>query len=274
MKPFLKWAGNKYAIISRIQSVLPPDGRLIEPFAGSAAVFLNTEYQSAILSDINPHLIELYRYLQKDGEKFIGYCSTFFVPETNNPETYYQFREIFNSTGDARLKSALFLYFNRHGYNGLCRYNAKGEFNVPFGRYAKPYFPREEMTGFHLKIQSAELACQDFTASMKTARPGDVIYCDPPYVPLTATANFTGYSSGGFGPEEQQQLADLAASLARKGVTVVISNHDTIFTQNAYSSARIISFQVRRYISCKGDARGQANEMLALFGTDGEFMVG
>ncbi|HEY9685352.1 MAG TPA: Dam family site-specific DNA-(adenine-N6)-methyltransferase [Coleofasciculaceae cyanobacterium] len=274
MKPFLKWAGNKYAIISRIQSVLPPEGRLIEPFAGSAAVFLNTNYQSALLSDINPHLIELYRYLKKDGNQFIGYCSTFFVPETNNPETYYQFREIFNSTGDMRLKSALFLYFNRHGYNGLCRYNAKGEFNVPFGRYTKPYFPREEMADFHLKIQSAELACQDFTTSMKTARPGDVIYCDPPYVPLTATANFTGYSRGGFGPEEQQQLADLAGTLAKKGVTVVISNHDTIFTQNAYSSARIISFQVRRYISCKGDARGQANEMLALFGTDGESMVG
>lgn len=268
MKPFLKWAGNKYAIISRIQPVLPPGGRLIEPFAGSAAVFLNTTYEKAFLSDINPHLIELYRYLQKDGEKFIGYCSTFFVPETNNQDTYYQFRRIFNGTGDMRLKSALFLYFNRHGYNGLCRYNGKGEFNVPFGRYGKPYFPLEEMRAFHRKIQSAELACQDFTTAMKQARPGDVIYCDPPYVPLTATANFTSYTGEGFGHDEQQQLADLAKTLSRKGITVVISNHDTIFTQNAYSAARIISFQVRRTISCKGDGRGQANEMLALFGTD------
>lgn len=266
MKPFLKWAGNKHAILERIKPVLPQGGRLIEPFAGSAAVFLNTGYNSALLSDINGNLIELYQYLKKDGPRFIGYCSTFFVKETNNPETYYQFRRIFNTTGDARLKAALFLYFNRHGYNGLCRFNAKGEFNVPFGRYTKPYFPREEMSFFHHKVQNAELRCQDFTQSMLAARPGDVIYCDPPYVPLTATANFTAYSSEGFGEAEQQKLAELAKTLSKKGITVVISNHDTIFTQQAYQPARIISFQVRRLISCKGDARGQASEMLALFG--------
>lgn len=277
MKPFLKWAGNKYAIIDRIKAVLPSGNRLIEPFAGSGAVFLNTDFEQVVLSDINPDLIHLYRYLQRDGEKFIGYCSTFFVKETNHSDTYYQFREIYNRTGDLRLRSALFLYFNRHGYNGLCRYNSKGEFNVPFGRYTKPYFPAEEMLGFHHKVRSAELRCQDFVTAMQAAKPGDVVYCDPPYVPLTATANFTAYSGGGFAEGQQRQLAELAKELSRKGVSVVISNHDTVFTQTAYESAQIMSFQVRRYISCKGDARGQANEMLALFnsgeGRD-ESMVG
>jgi DNA adenine methylase len=273
MKPFLKWAGNKYAIIERIKAVLPAGNRLIEPFSGSAAVFLNTSFKSAILSDINEDLINMYHYLQKDGERFIGYCNTFYVKEMNDSDTYYQFRKIFNSTGDSRLRAALFLYFNRHGYNGLCRYNNKGEFNVPFGRYAKPYFPAEEMLQFHHKIQGVTLLKQGFVKTMEMAQPGDVIYCDPPYVPLTETANFTSYSSGGFGLKEQETLAELAKSLSKKGVHVVISNHDTTFTQTAYESAKIVSFQVRRFISCKGDARGQANEMLALFGDD-EILAG
>lgn len=266
MKPFLKWAGNKFAIIQRIKDVLPAGNRLIEPFAGSAAVFLNTDFSEAILSDINPDLINLYQHLKDEGDAFIDYCAKFFVPEVNNAEQYYEFRQAFNGAPDARMKAALFLYFNRHGYNGLCRYNNKGEFNVPFGKYTKPYFPREEMQAFHEKIQGAQLLHQDFISSMEMARPGDVIYCDPPYVPLTATANFTGYSSGGFGLAEQEKLAEMARSLAQRDISVIISNHDTTYTQTAYQSAQIISFQVRRFISCKGDSRGQANEMLALFG--------
>lgn len=273
MKPFLKWAGNKFAIIDRIKAVLPAGNRLIEPFAGSAAVFLNTDFDGAILSDINEDLINLYKYLKQDGEKFIGYCSTFFEKEMNNADTYYQLRQIFNRTTDTRLRAAMFLYFNRHGYNGLCRYNNKGEFNVPFGRYTKPYFPKEEMLQFHKKIQNTTILHQNFVQTMEMAKPGDVIYCDPPYVPLTETANFTGYSSGGFGIKEQEKLAELAKQLSRKGIHVVISNHDTTFTQTAYESAQIVSFQVRRFISCKGDARGQANEMLAYFG-DEEILAG
>ena len=266
MKPFLKWAGNKYAIIQRIKAVLPAGNRLIEPFTGSAAVFLNTEFSEAILSDINLDLINLYRFLKVEGDTFIQYCWTFFQPDTNQAERYYEFRELFNNTDDARLKAALFLYFNRHGYNGLCRYNNKGEFNVPFGKYAKPYFPLDEMRTFHQKIQGAELLHQDFISTMQMARPGDVVYCDPPYVPLTATANFTGYATGGFGLESQEKLAEMARQLAHNGVHVIISNHDTSYTQTVYESAQIISFQVRRFISCKGESRGQANEMLALFG--------
>lgn len=273
MKPFLKWAGNKYAIIDRIKAILPAGNRLIEPFAGSAAVFLSTDFKSALLSDTNRDLINLYQYLQRDGQKFIGYCSTFFTPETNNPDTYYQFRGIFNRTGDMRLRAALFLYFNRHGYNGLCRYNGKGEFNVPFGRYTKPYFPAEEMAFFHTKVQGASLHNQDFINTMASAQPGDVIYCDPPYVPLSETANFTAYTSDGFGRQEQEALAEMAKTLSKRGISVVISNHDTLFTQSAYDSAQIISFKVRRSISCKGDARGQASEMLALFG-QGDIMAG
>lgn len=267
-RPFLKWAGNKYAIVHEIRRILPhtPESRrLIEPFAGSAAVFLNTDYPDYLLSDINPDLITLYQTLQEEGEDFIETCRGYFRPEYNWAEAYYELRERFNTTSDAREKSALFVYLNRHGYNGLCRYNGKGGFNVPFGRYKKPYFPEEEMRRFHQRSRQATFINEDFVSLMRQARPGDVIYCDPPYVPLSSTANFTSYASSPFGLEQQQVLADLAGELSEKGITVLISNHKTDFTQKAYARARITELQVQRFISANGQNRGQAPEVLALF---------
>lgn len=267
VKPFLKWAGNKFQILQRILEVLPPGGRLIEPFVGSGAVFLNTDYPRYLLTDTNRDLITLYGYLQTDGESFIEYCRSFFTPENNAEEVFYTLRADFNTTEDRQLKAALFLFLNRHCYNGLCRYNAKGEFNAPFGRYKKPYFPAREMCFFSDKAnrQQAIFKVWDFEQAMRSAVPGDVVYCDPPYVPLSRTANFTHYSTGGFDLESQQRLADVAMEVAGRGLTVVISNHDTDFTRRAYADADLISFQVQRYISCDGANRGKAAELLAVY---------
>ena len=139
IRPFLKWAGNKYRIIDQIRRKLPQGKRLIEPFVGSAAVFLNTDYERYLLTDTNADLIELYKLLKKEGKDFIEYSNSFFTDKNNNEEHYYNYREVFNTTDDCALKSALFIYMNRHGYNGLCRYNSQGKFNVPFGSYKKPY---------------------------------------------------------------------------------------------------------------------------------------
>ena len=264
-KTFLKWAGNKQRIVERIKRVLPAGFRLIEPFVGSGAVFLNTNYDHYHLADSNGDLITLYRILQHEGQPFIDYCRTFFRPETNDPDVYYANRTRFNTTADSRLKSALFLYLNRHGYNGLCRYNSKGGFNVPFGRYKKPYFPEVEMYAFHQQAQRAEFHQADFTTTMSLAQPGDVVYCDPPYVPLSDTAKFTSYSTNKFGQAEQEKLALSAQKLAQRGIPVVISNHDTPFTRQAYNGAIIKAFDVRRFISCDGANRNKASELLAIF---------
>ena len=162
-------------------------------------------------------------------------------------------------------KSALFVYLNRHGYNGLCRYNASHDFNVPFGRYERPYFPLKELRFFHRKASRAEFICVDFQRAMSRARRGHVVYADPPYVPLNATSSFTRYSSADFNAGQQLALADKARQLAGRGVPVLISNHDTAFTRQAYKDARLKTFDVRRYISCKGDARNEVGELLALF---------
>lgn len=268
MKPFLKWAGNKYSIRHPILDILhsfPSGNRLVEPFVGSGAIFLNTDYSDYLLSDSNEDLIRLYQTLKTYGEDFIHYCATFFIPENNQPDSYYAWRERYNTTDDGMLKSALFVYLNRHCYNGLCRYNRKNQFNVPFGRYEKPYFPANEMLAFYHKAQQAVFRHLDFKETMRQAVPGDVVYCDPPYVPLSSTANFTSYSTCGFSMHEQLQLAKWAEKLRQKGILVLISNHNTSFTQNAYREAKITTLAVRRNISCKGALRGKAPEILALF---------
>ena len=264
-RPFLKWAGNKYRIIERIQQRLPNGQRLIEPFTGSAAVFLNTDYEQYLLTDNNPDLINLYQHLQQQGMDFIQYCKRFFNGKHNTPELYYKRRDEFNRSSDARKKAALFLYLNRHGYNGLCRYNLKGGFNVPFGRYKQPYFPAEEMLNFHHKAQQAEFRLADFNSVMQQAQKGDVIYCDPPYHPLSASANFTSYSAGGFGETQQRQLAEWAKDCRSREIPVLISNHHTRFTLDVYHEAQLDHFTVRRYISCNGKQRNHAGELLALF---------
>lgn len=265
MRPFLKWAGGKYKIVERIQQALPNGRRLVEPFVGSGTVFLNTEYDAYLLADVNADLITLYQTVQQHGESFIDICAALFVPENNDKKRYYAFRSEFNQTADPIRKSALFLYLNRHCFNGLCRYNSKGEFNVPFGRYKRPYFPRQEMRYFHQKSARATFVVADFETVMQQLKPGDVVYCDPPYVPLSATANFTSYSADKFTLAQQARLAELAEQLANRGIPVLISNHDTPLTQAAYKSARITTFQVQRHISCNGAKRNKADELLAMF---------
>jgi len=245
-KPFLKWPGGKYRLTNRINKKLAKGKRLVEPFVGSGAVFLNTNYEKYLLADTNLDLINLYQ---------------------NNEDQYYKFREEFNTSKDSRLKSALFLYLNRHGYNGLCRYNAKGGFNTPFGRYHRPYFPKDEMMNFHQRSQSAEFICAGFSETMHQVTKHDVVYCDPPYVPLSKTANFTAYAAAGFNWQDQISLADWASNLSAKGIQVVISNHNTPTARELYleAGATMEKFKVRRTISCNPGERNLVGELLAVF---------
>ena len=267
-KPFLKWAGNKFRCIETILSSLEPAKRLIEPFTGSAAIFLNSNFPKYLLAENNPDLVALFQTLQTEGPEFIQFCANFFNPENNHSERYYEFRERFNACTDKRLKAALFLYLNRHGYNGLCRYNQKGFYNVPFGRYIKPYFPLQEMAFFYQKARKAKFIQADFRQTFKLAKAGDLIYCDPPYVPLSKSANFVSYTHSKFNESDQIDLVNLAKVSREKNITVIISNHDTDFTRHYYQEAEIFSFPVKRFISCIADKRKPAQELVAVFKPD------
>lgn len=265
MRPFLKWAGGKYQIIERIKRNLPEGNRLIEPFLGSGAVFFNTNYPRYTLADSNPDLINVFKQLKKGKLDFINFCASFFTPKQNNEQVFLKHREVFNTTLDAYLKAALFIYLNRHTFNGLMRYNSQGKFNVSFGRYKKPFFPRESMLFGVNKLSRAKLICTDFSNTMALAQPGDVVYCDPPYLPLSNTAKFTQYNADGFTLVHQKQLSILAEELAQKGVRVIISNHATAITLELYKKAKIKTFEVQRFISCVGNKRNKAKEVLAVF---------
>ena len=264
-RPFLKWLGNKFNCLHHIIKVLPKANRLIEPFAGSGAIFLNTNYQNYLIAEENNDLIELFNHLQREGEDFISVCESYFCSANNEAEQYYRLRQEFNHCTDTRQRAALFVYLNRHGYNGLCRYNRQGGFNVPFGRYSKPSLPREQMQFFHLKSQGVVFKQYDFQETFALAEPGDLIYCDPPYAPLNQTSNFSSYTSKQFGEQEQIILAELAKKSANRGITVVISNHDTPFTRFHYSGSNITSFPVKRVISSDIENRVPAQELLAVF---------
>ncbi|RUO64016.1 DNA adenine methylase Dam [Pseudidiomarina planktonica] len=265
-RAFLKWAGGKYGLIEPITRLLPSGNKLIEPFVGAGSVFLNTDYSRYLLNDINQDLITLYRTVKRKPVGFIKDARTFFNAQNNTEQAYYSMREQFNASTDGYERSLLFLYLNRHGYNGLCRYNSSGGFNVPFGQYRKPYFPEAELEHFAEKAKRATFTCLSFEDVFRRARTGDVMYCDPPYAPLTTTANFTSYASGGFNLEHQHELALRAERLARKrDIPVLVSNHDTELTRVLYKNAQLTTLQVARSISQNGAKRHKVAELLALF---------
>ena len=161
-RAFLKWAGGKYSLVEKINAQLPVANKLIEPFVGAGSVFLNSDYPHYVLNDINPDLISLYNLLKQQPDVLINDLKAFFTPEHNEEATYYALREEFNQTTDEHYRALLFVYLNRHGYNGLCRYSLSGRFNVPFGRYKRPYFPEREMYVFAEKSQHAKFTCLPF----------------------------------------------------------------------------------------------------------------
>ena len=264
-RAFLKWAGGKYPLLDDIKRHLPKGECLVEPFVGAGSVFLNTDFSRYILADINSDLISLYNIVKSRTEEYVRASRELFTPETNQAEVYYQLREEFNTSREPFRRAVLFLYLNRYGYNGLCRYNLRGEFNVPFGRYKKPYFPETELYHFAKKAQNAEFHCLSYEECMDRADSNSVVYCDPPYAPLSATANFTAYHTNSFSPKEQARLAEMAEKLVSKRIPVLVSNHDTPDTREWYKAAKHFQVKVRRSISSNGGTRKKVDELLALY---------
>ena len=264
----LKWAGGKRLLVGKIANLVGKNKatRLIEPFVGGGSVFLNLNFEHYLLADANPDLIGFFNSLKHQLPNYIKEASAYFQPDYNNEAKYYEVRKAFNASTDVFTRSILFLYLNRHGYNGLCRYNQKGEYNVPFGRYKKPYFPRLELEHSHQRAQQAEFVSGDFSLAFAQAQKGDLIYCDPPYTPIGKTASFTAYSGDSFEYHDQLRLIDLALDAKTRGVTTIISNHCLQETLAMYQQAdKIVTFDVARSISCKGKIRKPCKELMAIY---------
>lgn len=260
----LKWAGSKARIMPTLRQHLPTGKRLVEPFAGSCSVMLNTDYDEYLITDINDDLINFYEVAKRETSDLINVASALFLT-ANSHEQYYIFRKIFNARNrDDISRAAIFLYLNRHCFNGICRYNQLGQFNVPYGKYKAPYFPEAEIHFFAEKANKATFLCCDFSEALDMAVAGDVIYCDPPYIPVSSTADFTHYHTNGFSADQQFRLARLLARAAENGCHVVASNSDTPISRDLYNRFTLHSITAPRSISCKGDGRQSTGEIIAV----------
>ncbi|HCP1755442.1 TPA: Dam family site-specific DNA-(adenine-N6)-methyltransferase [Escherichia coli] len=265
-RSIFKWAGGKFGVLEQIFRYLPEGKRLIEPFVGGGAVFMNAGYQENLLNDVNADLINFYKTLQREAHSLITLAHRFFQ-NYNTQEGYLSVRNAFNKQvyGDLH-RAAAFLFLNRHCFNGLTRYNQAGEFNVGYGKYKTPYFPLQEMEAFLGAEGRSEFVCGDFAAVIEAAGEGDVIFCDPPYEPLPNTEGFTNYSGHDFKFEEQKRLVSMLTDAHRRGAKVLITNSGAPNIRELYqdSGFRVEPLFARRSVSCKGDTRGVAHDVIAL----------
>ena len=252
LRPPLKWAGGKRWQVPHLIDIWNrrQHRRLVEPFCGGLAVTLGLMPTTALLNDVNPHVINLYRWL--------GRGLTITLAMKNESKTYYASRQRFNELlqagmGETSEAASLFYYLNRTGYNGLCRFNSQDGFNVPFGRYKKIDY-RTDFTEYQPVFSHFEFTHTDF--AKLALRPDDFVYADPPY-----DVEFTHYSKGGFGWEEQTRAAEW---LAKHPGPVVLSNQATDRVVELYRSLgySLTCLTAPRLISCTGD-RTPAKEVLA-----------
>ncbi|EBQ9479079.1 multidrug DMT transporter permease [Salmonella enterica subsp. enterica serovar Kokomlemle] len=265
-KPFLKWAGGKYSVIDDVLAHLPSGRRLIEPFAGGGSVFLNAGFAEVIASDACDDLILTYQVMQREPFALIDKAAMMFR-EGNNSDYFDKIKARFNKREMTQLeRAAAFVYLNRHCYNGLMRYNLKGEFNVGFGSYRQPYFPLAEMESFATLARHYTFALADYSDTVALAGEGDVVFCDPPYEPMPGKSGFTNYSGQRFRFEDQACLAQALKSAHQRGASVVVTNSGAPAINELYKSLgfRVMSLRARRSISCAGDTRETVTDIIGV----------
>ena len=272
-KPFLKWAGSKKQLRAAFLPMYPGATAVTgyhEPFVGSGAVFFDIKNRLAprrcSLSDNNAELIAAFTAVRDDVEEVI---TTLARHRARHCEKY--FYEVRATPPEALAKQSLIdrgarlIYLNKTCFNGLYRVNSRGLFNVPIGRYVNPtIFDPEVLRAASLALQGVRLTTEHFAKVLARAKPGDMVYFDPPYVPLSATAYFTAYTEGVFGEAQQRELAKVYRTLDKRGCKVMLSNSDTPLVHELYRGFDIRQVLARRSINSKSDARGKINELVVL----------
>ena len=260
--PFVKWAGGKRSIIDALVSRLPAEfGGYWEPFAGGAALFFKTQSRltSAVLSDSNFELTVAYNAIKRDPLALIARLEEH---ARRHGETYYYKMRSRHELQDPIEVAARFLYLNKTCYNGLYRVNKKGEFNVPMGSYVNPEIvQRENIMLCSAALQQTRIEFREFDTIKPN--PGDFVYCDPPYHPVTSTS-FTKYTKLEFGEAEQERIRDFAVQLNKQGVKVMVSNSDTPLIRSLYKGSlwHLAAVQAPRNVNCKPEGRGTVSELI------------
>ena len=294
-KPFLKWAGGKGQLINQIKEFLPSEfvankkiEKYFEPFLGGGAVYfwLVQEYKigKAFLYDVNPEIVTAYQVIRDSVSNLIRELNILEkeykrLSKTRREEFFYSCRSNYNEFISKKIRnhvlrrSALMIFLNKTCFNGLFRVNSQGLFNVPFGRYENPRICDEiNLLAVHKALKNAEIECKDFSYCLDKTDRNSLVYFDPPYRPISKTANFTGYIKDGFNDSDQRRLKEACDELTRKGVKVILSNSDpknndvkdNFFDDLFKRNYKIERLKATRMINCQAQRRGMLNEILVM----------
>ena len=264
--PFLKWVGGKRQLIAAITELLPDNiGTYYEPFIGGGALLFHLKPQKAVINDFNEELINVYKVIKEEVDNLIVDLHT----HKNESDYFYDLRiqdrqEGFEKWSPLK-KASRVIYLNKTCFNGLYRVNRSGEFNAPFGRYKNPNIVNEKTlraVSQYLNENDIQLHSKDFETVLKKAKKEAFVYFDPPYDPVSKSANFTGYVQGGFGEADQIRLRDLCIKLDKKGIRFLLSNAATPFIKDLYQDFDIQYVKAIRSINSNGKKRGGVDEVL------------
>ena len=269
--PFVKWAGGKSRLVLEVVRAAPKAfGTYHEPFVGGGAVFFGLQaagqLRAAVLNDANPALIDAYTVVRDDVEALIRHLAelaTAYLAEgaEDRARVFYEARAL--TGGSPVERAARLIFLNRTCYNGLFRVNQRGEFNVPHGRYENPrILDAAGLRACSAALQGVELRSGDFAEATELARPGDFVYLDPPYVPLSSTSYFTSYTKGAFGWPEQERLAAVFRELTERGVAAVLSNSADPRVEALYAGFEQVRVPMSRAINSVGSKRTPIDELL------------
>lgn len=261
-RPFLKWVGGKRQLLSELHSRIPSSyGAYHEPFIGGGALFFSLSSVQSHISDANSELINAYTVLRDSVEELIEDLQRHRYEE----EYYYSIRELDRSDSFESLspiaRASRLIYLNRTCFNGLYRVNRKGQFNTPFGRYENPTIcDTDNLRACSEHLEGVLIRNSSFEGVLDRAKSGDFVYFDPPYVPASETANFTGYAKDGFGPTEQERLLEVCRELHSREVKFLLSNSATSDVLDLYSEFQIEEVEASRAVNSDATKRGKVSE--------------
>ena len=265
--PVVKWVVGKRQLLDEITPLLPKRiTSYCEPFLGGGAVLFSLQPSKAIINDINEDLMLVYEVIRDDVEGLIKSLEQY----ENTSEYFYKIRDIdrdkdFYYSMSKVARASRLIYLNKTCFNGLFRVNSSGEFNSPFGHYKNPNIVNEPVlraVNKYFNANKIQIYNEDFEATLKRVNKGGFVYLDPPYDPVSDTANFTGYNKGGFNRKEQERLKECCDDLTRRGVNFMLSNSATAFIKELYQDYDITIVKAKRAINSNASKRGAVEEVL------------
>ena len=268
LQPFTKWTGGKRQLLPVIRELMPKTyNRYFEPFVGGGALFFDLAPKDAVINDFNAELINCYQQIKDNPQELIEILKVH--QEYNSKEYYLDLR---SADRDERIdmmsevqRAARILYMLRVDFNGLYRVNSKNQFNVPYGRYKNPKIVDEELIfaiSVYLNNNQLEIKTGDFEKAVLDVQPGDFVYFDPPYIPLSETSAFTSYTHEGFSYADQVRLRDTFKRLSDTGAYVMLSNSSSALVEELYNDFNIHYVEATRTNGAKSSSRGKISEII------------